>query len=110
MINLLLSIVCGLFLIISVACGMHSAIDKRTSTWLVITRLLLFILLIAKIVFFLHGLPMANWLFLLQIILLIVLLVMVEMIFRRKLLTFGVPWLALILELTTTVIAVICIF
>lgn len=108
--NTYLFICCGILLIISIACGMHSAIDKRTSTWLVITRILLFIMLIGKIVFFLATLPVISWRYLIQIIALIILFVMVEMIFRRKLLTFGVPWMSFILEITALVVAIICIF
>lgn len=108
--NTYLFICCGILLVVSIACGMHSTIDKRTSTWLVITRLLLFIMLIGKIVFFLAGLPIISWRSLIQIIALIILFVMVEMIFRRKLLTFGVPWMSFILEITALAVAIICIF
>ena len=110
MLNLFTFIACGLCLIISIACGMHSTIDKHTGNWLVISRLLLFIMLIGKIVVFLANLPAFAWFSLVQIILLVILFIMVEMIFRRKLLTFGAPWMALVLEFTTTIVCLICIF
>lgn len=105
-----LFICCGIFLFLSVTFGMHSTIDKRTSSWLIITRILLSAMLVGKIVFFLAILPNLSWYLLIQIIALIVLFVMVEMIFRRKLLTFGVPWLSFVLEATTLLVAIICIF
>lgn len=108
--NTLLFIICGLLLIISIAAGMHSTIDKRTSAWLIITRLLLFAMLIGKIVFFLGALPHLHLFYLIQILALIVEFTAVEMIFRRKLLTFGAPWMALVLEFITIAVSVICIF
>lgn len=108
--NTYLFIICGICLVISVTCGMYSAIDKHTSSWLIIARILLFIMLIGKLVFFLAYLPIISWLYLIQIIALILLFVIVEMVFRRKLLTFGAPWMALILILATVIISLICIF
>lgn len=108
--NTLLFIICGLLLIISIAAGMHSTIDKRTSAWLVITRLLLFIMLISKIVFFLRSFPNPHFFYLIQTVALIFQFICVEMIFRRKLLTFGAPWMALVLEFVTIVVSLICIF
>ena len=108
--NIYLFICCGILLFISVTCGMHSTIDKRTSSRLVITRIIILAMLVGKIVFFLMTLPIISWHLLIQIIALIILFVMVEMIFRRKLLTFGVPWLAFILEITTFVVSLVCIF
>ena len=108
--NTYLFIICGICLVISVTCGMHYAIDKHTSSWLIIARILLFIMLIGKLVFFLSYLPIISWLYLIQIIALILLFVIVEMVFRRKLLTFGAPWMALILILATVIISLICIF
>ncbi|WP_295728500.1 hypothetical protein [uncultured Limosilactobacillus sp.] len=101
---------CSILLCLSVALGMHSTIDKRTSSWLIITRIILLAMLVGKIIFFLAALPSISWWLLIQIISLVVLFIMVEMIFRRKLLTFGVPWLALILEITALLVAIICIF
>lgn len=108
--NTSLFIICGVLLIISIAAGMHSTIDKRTSAWLVITRLLLFVMLIGKIVFFLKSFPQPHIFYLIQIIALIIQFIFVEMIFRQKLLTFGAPWMALVLELITIMVSVICIF
>ncbi|KRM65654.1 hypothetical protein FC35_GL001247 [Limosilactobacillus coleohominis DSM 14060] len=108
--NIYLFICCGILLLISVTCGMHSTIDKRTSSWLVITRIIILAMLVGKIVLFLLALPIISWRLLIQIVALITLFVMVEMIFRRKLLTFGVPWLAFILEATTFIVSLICIF
>ena len=108
--NTYLFICCGIGLVISITCGMRSAMDKHTSNWLIISRILLFMMLIGKLVFFLAFLPVINWLYVVQIIALIILFIMVEMIFRRKLLTFGSPWLSLLLILTTVVVALICIF
>ena len=108
--NTYLFIFCGILMIICIAAGMHSNIDKHTVSWLIITRLLLIVMLVGKIVFFLATLPSVNWLYLIQIAALVFLFIMIEMIFRRKLLTFGTPWMALVLELLTIVVAVICIF
>lgn len=108
--SIILLIICGLCLIITIACGMHSSVDKHTSNWLICSRILIFIMLITKIVDFLRLLPTFNWIDLVQVVALIALFVLIEAIFRRKLLTFGAPWMALILELTTIVVSVICIF
>lgn len=102
-------IICGLAMIISTWMGLRSPIEKHTADALVITRLLILIMLVLKFINLFLRFPLFSKIIFLQIIALIILLTITEMVFRRKRLTFGNPWLSLVLELLTIVCAFLCI-
>lgn len=104
---LILYILVGIFLLVCIRLGLTAQVQKRTAGWLVLARLSLFILLIAKIVSFLTTL---NWLTFLQTCLLIIDLVLVEMAFRRKRLTFGDPHLNNLVLMLSLLILIIIIW
>lgn len=105
--NWILYLLAGLILLVCIRQGLAANMQKRTAGCLIVSRLCLFILLIAKIVTFLTGF---NWLALLQTCLLIVDFVLIEMAFRKKRLTFGDPHLNNLTLALSFLIVIINIF
>lgn len=107
MLTLTLYILASLLLLVCIRQGLTAKMEKRTAGWLVTSRLILFMLMIAKIVsFFL----VFSWLTLLQFCLLIVALLLVEIAFRRKRMTFGDPHLNNMVELLVFIILAVIIW
>ena len=78
--------------------------EKDLSFFSVLTRLCLFVLLAGKLVGALMTLPHLPLINLAQVALLLLLLVITELSFRRKRLTFGSPHLAHLSQLVVTVL------
>ena len=107
MLSLILYILASLFLLVCIRQGLTAKMEKGTAGWLVMSRLILFMLMIAKIV---SLFLMFSWLTLLHFCLLIIALLLVEIAFRRKRMTFGDPHLNNMVELLVLIILVLIIW
>lgn len=91
-------LVCGLLFLLYLHLGLNANVEKRVSKWLVWDRIFISLLLIGKIVQFLRNLNHFWGINFVQILILIIIMLLVEMSFRRKRLTFGDPHLNLVVE------------
>lgn len=96
-----------LLLLVTTTAGLHAKIEKKVTDWLVISRILYFILLTASVIhlilrFSLHGLGDLLW-----ILLLIIVYILLETAFRLKRVTFGNPHLTHLLFACLVIILVI---
>ena len=88
-------------LIFTIYRGLRSHQEKRVTTWLVITRLIILLLVGLTIVDQLHSLPAFNPLSIIRGVYLIFLFVVSEVTFSRKQESFGSPHQMMRLELLT---------
>ncbi|MBD9348898.1 hypothetical protein HC019_01725 [Limosilactobacillus fermentum] len=88
-------------LIFTIYRGLRSHQEKRVTTWLVITRLIILLLVGLTIVDQLHSLPAFNPLSIIRGVYLIFLFVVSEVTFGRKQESFGSPHQMMRLELLT---------
>lgn len=100
-------LVFSLLFLICLHLGLNATIEKRVSKWLVLCRLSISALVIGKIVQLLRNLHFSWGINLIQALLLIVVMMLIEMGFRRKRLTFGDPHLNLVLEVLSLSVAII---
>ena len=102
-------LICGVLFLICLHLGLNATVEKRVSKWLGWDRIFLSALLIGKIVQFLSSLKAFWGINFVQVLILIIIMLLVEMSYRRKRLTFGDPHLNLVVE-ALSLSAVIVIF
>lgn len=91
-------LICGLIFLICLHMGLSAKVEKRVSKWLVLERIFISLLLIGKIVQMLRNINNSWGINLVQVLILIVVMILSEMGFRRKRLTFGDPYLNRVIE------------
>ena len=91
MTTFIIYLVFPLLTLICVWLGLKAPTEKKTTTWRLVSRILILLMLAGKFVHLISRLPNFLWLTCFQVVWLVIVLGVNEVAFRKKQVTFGNP-------------------